>query len=283
MGSYGRNINGVRQYVRSKVPRLRWTPLLHNSFIHAIDRLGGHHKATPKLVLQLMDIRGLTISHVKSHLQMYRSMKNEASIRQDICIAQQKKQRSNEDQMFNSPALPTKRARSEKMSWLCEENNMESSSGQRRISEAPYKSDDYMQTGVGQTGTGHQKNGVTIIIKDDKKVEEKSVLGVHIQQNPQENENPSSVTAPDTTVLLSDFFKEDNRYGKSTGVCKFENSANEADCCELSLSLPLHNQRSNVSSTSEISEAISSLQFRSNSNQQIHQLNLDLSLALCGS
>lgn len=31
----------VRQYVRSKMPRLRWTPDLHLSFIHAIERLGG--------------------------------------------------------------------------------------------------------------------------------------------------------------------------------------------------------------------------------------------------
>ncbi|KAL3851394.1 hypothetical protein ACJIZ3_013276 [Penstemon smallii] len=65
----------VRQYIRSKMPRLRWTPDLHLSFLHAIHRLGGQERATPKSVLQLMNVRGLSISHVKSHLQMYRSKK----------------------------------------------------------------------------------------------------------------------------------------------------------------------------------------------------------------
>lgn len=31
----------VRPYVRSKMPRLRWTADLHRSFVQAIERLGG--------------------------------------------------------------------------------------------------------------------------------------------------------------------------------------------------------------------------------------------------
>lgn len=35
------NSGSVRQYVRSKTPRLRWTPDLHLCFVHAVERLGG--------------------------------------------------------------------------------------------------------------------------------------------------------------------------------------------------------------------------------------------------
>lgn len=31
----------VRPYIRSKMPRLRWTPDLHLAFVHAVKRLGG--------------------------------------------------------------------------------------------------------------------------------------------------------------------------------------------------------------------------------------------------
>ena len=51
--------------------RLRWTPELHARFLRSVKTLGGLDIATPKGVVELMRVQGVTIQHVKSHLQKY--------------------------------------------------------------------------------------------------------------------------------------------------------------------------------------------------------------------
>ncbi|KAJ3708883.1 hypothetical protein LUZ61_012588 [Rhynchospora tenuis] len=69
-----RSEKGGKRSIRA--PRMRWTTALHARFVHVVQLLGGHERATPKSVLELMNVKDLTLAHIKSHLQMYRTVKS---------------------------------------------------------------------------------------------------------------------------------------------------------------------------------------------------------------
>ena len=45
--------------------RLRWTPELHREFINAVNQLGGLELATPKGIMHIMAMSGMTIQHIE--------------------------------------------------------------------------------------------------------------------------------------------------------------------------------------------------------------------------
>ncbi|KAJ8574258.1 hypothetical protein K7X08_026063 [Anisodus acutangulus] len=296
MGNCGRNNGEVRQYTRSKVPRLRWTPYLHQSFLLAIQKLGGQHKATPKLVLQMMDVRGLTISHVKSHLQMYRSMKSDVNWQGERSRTQTRKQSLDDHEQENvlfyhsscSPSmersespffynpLPPKRSRiettscnTESLQYYCNERKREA------VANNPYSSDhDYMQTinvNIDKSGVKERTNDGDTSFFTLQQTQRDSV--------PVDFFHSSNLLG--NTLQQSENFKDESW---KSSKCTFESlrkiKNGEEESCGLALSLSLHHypnnstQRSNTSANS-VNEPIFS------SYSENHSVNLDLSIALC--
>ncbi|KAI3816422.1 hypothetical protein L1987_16118 [Smallanthus sonchifolius] len=255
MGSCGRN-GAVRQYIRSKVPRLKWTPDLHHSFVHAIERLGGPAKATPKLVLQMMDVRGLTISHVKSHLQMYRSMKSDGN-----------KQGDQDPNFIGS----RRRQALEDHDDGCLDHNFQDSHP-HSFSTLPSK-----------RGRMETKNGKHEWWGNGAEREQKEAVGNLTWQHPLHS-FPHFLLHPSFTHV--NHLHPDLILGEGSGRCgrfkrrklessrsiRDENDENE-DGLLLTLSLqhPSTQRSSNGSSASDSSEVYS-----------MPNVNLDLSIALCG-
>ncbi|XP_059634545.1 myb family transcription factor PHL6-like isoform X2 [Cornus florida] len=105
--------------------RLRWTTELHDLFLDAVEKLDGpESKATPKTIWMLMNVKGLTIDHVKSHLQKYRLLKSLEELKHDKTDSSSKEDKpASTSNNSGAPAHPGRLSSSEEDKPASTSNN----------------------------------------------------------------------------------------------------------------------------------------------------------------
>lgn len=116
-------------------PRLKWTQELHQRFVEAVNQLGGADRATPRSLMRVMEIPGLTLYHLKSHLQKYRLGKSQQSLissenNQEVLFVADAKEIQSSDDHFQESAFI------QSSGGICSDGNQHPINGSFQIAQA---------------------------------------------------------------------------------------------------------------------------------------------------